>query len=133
MQHVEIDFEVYKVLTNLRESEGMTYNDVLRRVLGLSGHAPTTPASSNGVKPWVTQGTSFPAGSEFTTTYKGQTYTGVVKDGELELSDGKRFTSPSAAAIHITGSNVNGWRFWRCKLPGSFEPVLIERLRGQNN
>ena len=49
--------------------------------------------------------------------YKGKSYSGVVKDGKLELSDGHKFSTPSAAAMHITRTNVNGWRFWRCKLP----------------
>ena len=52
---------------------------------------------------------------------------------KLELSDGAKFTTPSAAAIHITGSNVNGWRFWKCKLPGASQFVLIERLRGKSH
>jgi hypothetical protein len=63
--------------------------------------------------------------------YKGKTYSGIAKDGKLELSDGHIFTTPSAAAMHITGSNVNGWRFWRCKLPDAPQFVLIERLRGK--
>jgi hypothetical protein len=63
--------------------------------------------------------------------YKGTTYTGVVKDGKLELSDGHKFSTPSAAAVHITKNNVNGWRFWQCKLPGESNYVLVERLRGK--
>jgi len=34
--------------------------------------------------------------------------------------------------MHITGSNVNGWRFWKCKLPGTAQFVVIERLRGKS-
>jgi hypothetical protein len=56
-----------------------------------------------------------------------------VKDGKLELSDGRKFTTPSAAAVHITGSNVNGWRFWKCRLPGATQFVLVERLRGKTH
>ena len=77
--------------------------------------------------------TSFPAGSEFMTDYKGKTYSGIAKDGKLELSDGHKFTTPSAAAIHVTGSNVNGWRFWKCRLPSTSQFVLIERLRGKTH
>ena len=32
---IEIDFEVFKVLTSLRESEADSYNAVIRRLLGL--------------------------------------------------------------------------------------------------
>ena len=51
--------------------------------------------------------------------HKGKTYSGIINDGKFELSDGGEFTTPSAAAVHVTGSRVNGWRFWKCKLPGA--------------
>jgi hypothetical protein len=86
---------------------------------------------ANGSKPSVVSHTSFPAGSEFVADYKGKTYSGVVKGGKLELSDGHRFSTPSAAAVYITTTGVKGWSFWRCKLPGQFQYVLAERLRGK--
>jgi hypothetical protein len=132
MPQIDIDFEVFKELTNRRPAEAVTYNDVVRELLNLPKPASTNSAS-NGSKPWVVSGTSFPAGSEFMTDYKGKTYSGIAKDGKLELSDGYKFTTPSAAAIHVTGSNVNGWRFWKCKLPGASQFVLIERLRGKTH
>jgi len=130
MPQIEIDFEVFKELTNRRPSEDVTYNDVVRGLLNMKRPAATKPPA-NGSKPWNVSGTSFPAGSEFQADYKGASHSGVVKDGKLELSDGHRFTTPSSAAVHITGNNVNGWRFWRCKLPGQSQYVLIERLRGK--
>ncbi len=75
MLQIDIDFEVFKQLTNRRPTEAVTYNDVIRELLKL--------------------------------------------------------TTPSAAAIRITGSNVNGWRFWKCRLPGAPQFVPIERLRGK--
>ncbi len=128
MPQIEIDFEVFKELTNRRATEAVTYNDVVRELLKFPKPARS---ASNGSKPWVVSDTSFPAGSEFMSDYKGKTYSGIVKDGKLELSDGGKFTTPSAAAVHITGSSVNGWRFWKCKLPGASQFVLIERLRGK--
>ena len=97
---------------------------------------PTKPAklakpAANGGNPWVVSDTSFPAGSEFMAEHKGKTYSGIINDGKFELSDGGEFTTPSAAAVHVTGSRVNGWRFWKCKLPGASQFVLIERLRGK--
>ncbi len=129
MPQIEIDFEVFKELTNRRPAEQVTYNDVIRELLKL-GKPSKAKVVSNG-KPWTVSDTVFPAGSEFMADYKGTAHTGVVKDGKLELSDGGKFTTPSAAAMHITGSNVNGWRFWKCKLPGATQFVLIERLRGK--
>jgi Restriction Enzyme Adenine Methylase Associated len=129
MPQIEIDFDVFKVLTNRRTTEEVTYNDVIRGLLNLP--QPAAKAKANGSKPWVVSDSSFPAGSEFMADYKGKTYSGVVKDGKLELSDGHKFTTPSAAAVHVTKTNVNGWRFWRCKLPGQSQYVLVERLRGK--
>jgi hypothetical protein len=62
--------------------------------------------------------------------YKGKTYSGIAKDGKLEISDGSKFTTPSAAGVHtITGHANNGWRFWKCKLPGASQFVLIATAR----
>jgi hypothetical protein len=125
---IDIDFEVFKELTKRRASESMTYNDVIRNMLKLS--KPVKP-TENGSRPWVVMDTSFPAGSEFMTEYKGKIYSGLVKDGKLHLSDGHTFSTPSAAAIHVTGGNTNGWRFWKCRVPGASHHVPIERLRGK--
>ncbi len=131
MPQIEIDFEVFKELTNRRPTEAVTYNNVIRDLLKLPKPAKSTKSGANGSRPWVVSDTSFPAGSEFMADYKGKTFSGIARDGKLELSDGAKFTTPSAAAIHITGSNVNGWRFWKCRLPGASQFVLIERLRGK--
>jgi hypothetical protein len=90
-----------------RPVEEITYSDVLRELLELRKPAKTAQAAVNG-GPWVVSDTSFPAGTQFMADYKGTSYTGIVKDGKLELSDGSKFTTPSGAAVHITGSNVNG-------------------------
>jgi len=130
MPQIDIDFEVFKELTNRRPTEDVTYNDVIRDALKLPKTKNSLRPSANG-KSWVVSDTSFPSGSEFVANYKGKSYSGIAKDGKLELSDGNKFATPSAAAIHITGGNVNGWRFWKCKLPGTSQFVLIERLRGR--
>lgn len=131
MYAIDVDFEVYKQLTVRRATEDVTYNDVIREMLDLP-HAKTSGATAkttgSSQEDWVTQGIRFPAGTEFQVTYKGKTYDAVVQNGSLML-DGKQFNSPSAAAISITGGNVNGWRFWKCKLPGTHTWQLIERLR----
>lgn len=131
MHSIEIDFEVFKTLTNLRATEDVTYNDVVRGLLKLPARPNAAPSKSPG-KAWSVDSTSFPAGSEFRAEYKGKVYLGVAKDGKLEV-EGHKFSTPSAAAMHITQTNVNGWRFWHCKLPGAAQFVLIERLRGKTH
>jgi Restriction Enzyme Adenine Methylase Associated len=121
---------VFKELTNRRRTEAETYSDVLRDALKLPKPGKALTVAPNG-RPWIVRGATFPVGSEFIADYKGKMHSGTVKDGKLELTDGGRYRTPSAAAMSITKSNVNGWRFWKCKLPGASQFVLIETLRGK--
>lgn len=130
MATIQVDFEVFKELTARRATEAMTENDVIRKLLGLktnaTSHQPLTPQPSGLA--WVSKGVAFPEGTQFRATYKGQQHTGTVEDGALIVT-GERYTSPSAAAVAITGSPVNGWRFWECLLPGGSQWKLIANLR----
>jgi len=133
MATIEVDFEVFKELTARRVSESVTENDVIRQLLGLDQASSTaTPTLSQPVEAdrfsWVCKGVSFPHGAEFRATYKGQLYSGKVENGALVVN-GERFTSPSAAAVSITGNPVNGWRFWECLLPGTSRWKAIANLR----
>jgi len=129
MPTIQVDFDVFKALTMRRASEEVTENDVLRQLLGLPAHkgAPAQPGAS-APGDWIAKGVRFPAGTEFRAAYKGQTYLGRVEGGALVLS-GKRFDSPSAAAVSITRNPVNGWRFWEARLPGQAGWKIIESLR----
>jgi negative regulator of replication initiation len=130
MTTIEIDFDVYKKLTSMRNSESVTYNDVLRNLLNLG---PGT-ANSSFIKPsnnqgaWTTKGVTFPPSSNFRATHKGQTIYGHVENGALVVN-GKRYDSPSAAAVAVTGNSVNGWIFWECKLPNSSSWKIIKSFR----
>lgn len=125
---IEIDFDVFKEITLRRANEGVTPNDVLREVFGLE---PKNSASTSDVsvgEPWMIKGVKFPHGTEFRATYKGKIYNGVVEDGALVVNS-KRYPSPSAAAVAITGNAVNGWVFWECKFPGQTEWETIKSYR----
>jgi hypothetical protein len=131
MYTIEVDFEVYKQLTVRRATEDVSHNDVIRKLLDL-GQPQTAPtAKVAGPLPgdWVAKGVRFPVGTDFRANYKGVNHTARVEAGALALSNGQRFDSPSAAAVSITGSAVNGWRFWECRLPGKSNWQLIEGLR----
>jgi hypothetical protein len=151
---IEIDFDVFKALTVMRQDEADSYNSVLRRVLKLpnqnallaaatgefvnkvnafaSGDPPTNALAAHAQgREWdnvrnalLPQGawfdnTFFPNGTRFRATYKGRTYTAEVRDGCWIDSDGLVRTSPSAAAGAISGTTVNGWRFWHGLMPGT--------------
>ena len=139
MNSIEIDFDVYKKLTNLRETESVTYNDVLRQVLKIStpqNELHSSPinleiqfnSGSTNKNNWTTKGVTFPAGTEFRGHYQGKIVLGRVESGGLKVN-GTRYTSPSAAAGAITSTSVNGWIFWECKKPLEDEWQLIDYLR----
>jgi hypothetical protein len=128
MQTIEIDFDVFKEITVRRKNEGITENDVLRELFGLEPRKrPMTQKAQSG-KPWVAKGVVFPHGTEFRSPYKGQMHRARVDDGCLVLND-KKFSSPSAAAIEVTKSSINGWIFWECKLPGKQNWQSINTMR----
>ena len=131
MMTIEIDFDVFKALTLRRENEKVTYNDVLR---GLLGFAPSempqaAQAAVTSQSDWISKGVHFPSGTEFRATYKGQTFSGKVEGGALSVNGKGSFDSPSAAAMAITSKPVNGWIFWECRLPGKTTWQVIKSLR----
>jgi len=130
MTTIEIDFDVFKELTNRRATESISYNDVLRQVLGLNPLKPSalSPLKVPSEGAWATKGVIFPIGTDFRANYKGQTIFGKVESGSLVVN-GKRFDSPSSAATSITGNMVNGWIFWECRLPGKTSWQKIKTLR----
>jgi len=127
--NIDIDFDVFKELTLRRSTEDVSYNDVLRELLGLPPQkSPVSSEDVSGHGNWVTKGVVFPSGTEFRATYKGQTYYGKVESGGLVV-DNIRFSSPSPAASKITGTLVNGWTFWECRMSGESSWQMIKSLR----
>jgi hypothetical protein len=107
----------------------MTENDVLRQLFDLGKRdRALTKTDSPVPDDWVTKGVRLPSGTELRSTYKGKTYVARVNSGALVLQ-GQRFDSPSAAAMSITGSAVNGWTFWEYKLPGQDRWQILKSLR----
>lgn len=131
MQQIDIDFEVWKELTLRRSSENVSYNDVIRELLGLSPAASPAPGTVLfGEKP---PGYSFrnlflPDGTKLRARYKGTTYYAEIRDGRWLDHFGKEHASPSAAANNITATSVNGWRFWEARRPQDTEWRKIDAL-----
>jgi hypothetical protein len=124
---IEIDFDVYKALTILRETEEVTVNDVLRKLLRLPEKRAVPAAHSDGC---IFKGVRFPEGTQFRAVYKGKTYTGEIKNAQWQDSEGKLYTSPSSAAFAITQSGINGWWFWEAKRPSDPAWIRLGELRG---
>ena len=133
MRTIEVDFDVYKALTMRRPAEHVSENDVLRQILGLpTKREPSVESAVPAPGDWVTKGVRFIAGTEFRAKHKGQIWLGRVEGGALVLN-GKRYDTPSAAAVSITGNPVNGWTFWECRLPGQAGWRIIKSLRKSSN
>jgi putative antitoxin of VapBC-like toxin-antitoxin system len=129
MATIDIDFEVYKELTMRRQSESDSCNDVIRRLLKLN-RAPH-PNVSGVVSGAIFKGIMFPDGTQFRVNYKGQTHTAEIKKGVWVDAKGITRASPSEAAHAITGTNVNGWRFWHCRRPNDAGWQIMDRLRSE--
>lgn len=79
---------------------------------------------------WWYCGVNFPAGLELSFPYKGVSYFAKI-DGGRWMQDGRVMSSPSAAARAVTRNSVNGWRCWRCKLPGESKWRSLNVLRSR--
>ena len=104
MQTIEIDFDVFKQITVRRKNESVTPNEVLRELFGLEPRQGPMPQEVQSGKPWVVKGVVFPHGTEFRKSYKGQMYHARIDNGSL-LLNGKKFSSPSAAAMSASALN----------------------------
>jgi hypothetical protein len=116
---IEVDFDVWKALTNLRESEDTTFSDVLRHVLKLTTAAavPTASFPAESLTGASFKGVFLPDGTILRVTYKGRMYTAEIKNGRWLDHEGNMRSSPSEAARAISNTQVNGWRFWEVKRP----------------
>lgn len=126
MVALDVDFDVYKALTNLRATEEVTYNDVLRRLLDIK-NAPTKTVQQS-TKGWSWKGLTLPNGTELRATHKGKVRTAKIENDSWE-QEGQVYTSPTAAAFAITNYGINGWWFWQVKRPSDPTWVQLGSLR----
>lgn len=130
MPAINVDFEIFKLITSRRSSESMSENDVLRDVFGLPQILqPSNVAApiNMGELPCILKGVTFPHGTQFRHTHKGQQHSASIENGSFVMS-GKKFSSLSGAAVEITGNPRNGWYFWECLLPQSTEWKLANEV-----
>lgn len=139
---IEIDFDVYKALTAKRESESHTFNDVLREILELDSihdaeatsvldqvsDALSRPLGAIG---FFSKGVHLPDGTLIKARYKQQEFRAKIIDGKWLDEAGREHASASAAAAAITGTNVNGLRFWEARRPSDSGWRRLELLRSQ--
>ena len=128
MPMIEVSFDTYKELTMRRANEGVTYDDVIRKLMKLPPMGSTQTPQSSGKKSWTYKGVTFPHGTELRANYKGTLHTAKIEDGEW-LQDGETRNSPSEAAHAITKTSINGWTFWEARLPGEDRWRILKSMR----
>ncbi|CAH2606274.1 conserved protein of unknown function (plasmid) [Rhodovastum atsumiense] len=128
MATIQIDFDVEKALFALRETEEMTFNDVLRKKLGLP--PKQQPIDPKPLLPWNYDKISLPHGTELRLNHQGREHRAEIVDG-LWILNGKPQNSPTAAARTIidTKAALNGWWKWEAKRPGDVEWEWLGNLR----
>ncbi len=145
---IEVDFDVYKAITLLRRAEEDSYSDVLRRLLTLSDALPSLGDVKDEIKTkpdnilmllrhenaggklgaWIGS-VFFPNGTKFRATYKGRSFYAEIKNQVWTDESGATRQSPSEAAGAISGTKVNGWRFWYAKRPMDDEWHRLDEFR----
>ena len=125
MVSIDVDFDVFKALTNRRDTEAMTYNHVLRDLLGLQSPSGEQVDEPSG---WTWKGVTLPDGTELKAEYKGQAHVAKIENGKW-VQGGNTYNSPSAAAFAITQSGINGWWFWSVKRPSDPTWQQLGKLR----
>lgn len=140
---IEIDFEVFKALTAKLENESDSYNEAIRRLLGMPAtevalrwgevDTPGLPGVARGLGGetggvWFSS-VFFPDGTLFRATYKGKTYRAWINNSQWVDELGNIRTSPSDAASSISNTNVNGWRFWFVRRPHDEDWLRMDALK----
>jgi len=125
---IEIDLEVYKLIESARESFDESENDILRGLLNLSPKELHAGITSGNQGLGIGSGVFLPDGTILKKRYKGKLCEVKVENGKIWVN-GRGYTSASGAAVAITGSAVNGWRFWEVQRPDDIDFRLLADLR----
>ena len=71
MAMIEVDFDVFKELTQRRRDETVTYNDVIRTLLKWPVRGAPAAGTFSQPRGWRCKGVLFPNGTELRLRYKG--------------------------------------------------------------
>lgn len=140
---ISVDFEVWQNLVGKMKGPNQDLNEVLRDLLQLGASQtsflpgemdlPGIPAPSNALSPSVSgawfSNVFLPDGTLFRATYKGKTYSGGIKNSQWIDELGQIRSSPSDAASAVSGTNVNGWRFWYVLRPQDKDWQRLDELK----
>lgn len=128
---IEIDIEVHKRIEIEKRAFSESENSVLRRLLGIDLSESIAPSRG---RPWSGKGVTLPHGTQVKMEYNGRHHAGRIDEGQW-LVEGQAFSSPSAAAGGValtkagTHPSLDGWLYWRIKLPGQEKWTPLKELR----
>ncbi|MDO7844032.1 hypothetical protein [Sphingomonas immobilis] len=139
---ISVSLEVYKALTARLMHDGQTYDDVIRDALKMDSIIePDVPAGPlEGVanafaRPifesggFISRGLWLPNGTKLRARYKHKQFLAEIQNDTWVDHLGESQSSPSAAASAITGTTVNGLRFWEAQKPGQQAWRRLDALR----
>lgn len=140
MEKIEVDWEIYQMIEAERKGFHEPRYMALRRLLGLGVPAPapepTVQTLGEGV-PWTREGVTVPHGTPARMEYNRRSYEGEFLNGRLVVN-GQKFETLSAAAkaLAVTKegkkASLDGWHYWKVKLPGEMEWRSLGDMRGSN-
>lgn len=138
---VDVSLEVFKALTARLEYDGQSYSDLIGSLLaedcqakpgrgdhcgGAMDHLVFSKQAERGGfasrKLWLPENTVLRA------RYKQKEYWARIVNNAWIDAAGTLHSSPSSAAAAITGTSVNGLRFWEAMRPGDEHWVRLESL-----
>jgi hypothetical protein len=144
MRNIIVSTDVFAALWASRQPGEDSENAILERLLALPKGPPmpqiiATPARSPGRPPAsnadasggihnTTFNVNFPQGFEIFRTYKGHTYTAVVRAGRWVMN-GISYPSLFALSMEVSESNENPWAHWKYRDAGG-RVDFIRALRG---
>lgn len=131
---IEISFQNWQRLTGLLEGERDSYDNVIARLIAdRMAQSKAVPMVRRGAVELTVKGVALPNGTLLRATFKGKTHFAEVIEGRwFDRETGERRTSPSQAAMAITGVVTNGWRFWQVQRPNDAGWVPLGELRNAN-
>ncbi|WP_112669117.1 restriction system modified-DNA reader domain-containing protein [Micromonospora saelicesensis] len=128
---IRVDDEVYALLQSKAQAFVDTPNTVLRRLLSLTGSVADSvegparrtdvkPASSNKLARLLADGILVvDERLVWDRRNQGKQHEAwLTNDGRLRLRDGSLHDTPSSAARHVAGYEVNGWKAWQRQRDG---------------
>lgn len=128
---IDISFQNWQRLTALLENERDSIDNVIARLIAdRMAQSREVLMVRQGASELAVKGVTLPNGTMLRATFKGKTYFAEIIEGRwFDRETGQTRTSPSQAAIAITGGVTNGWRFWQVRRPGDADWLALSDLR----